>query len=513
VPNLELLQAIQQFFVSHPLPPDSHPAAVLVAVSGGPDSVALLHALHQTGLPLQIQVAHLNHLIRGEKAATDAQYVAQFCQKLGMICHQAQYDVPAFAAAYKLSLEDAARRVRYTFLAHLLTRFQISLLLTGHNADDQAETLLLRILRGTGPHGLAGIAPMTSLPPPDSRLEATFGFDRAWLKQIRLGRPLLKVWRPEIEAYCAAHQLEPRHDETNTTPDYARNRIRLKLLPYLEKEYKPGLKINLGRLADLMRDEQALLDQLTETAFVEHAEIGPGKIEFKPEYFWGQPIALQRRLLRRAYSQLFGSLENLEAADTEALLLSPYSTTKVIVQLPGGLRGYASHKVIGLSLPPVPSLAPLKPELYPLLLIPPAILNPGWGWQIEAEIIKRTELEPDSFKSSGKYTAYLDYAQLGEQLLVRSRLPGDKFRPLGAPGRRKVQDLMLDAKIAPELRASWPLVLRLDKKENKVMEASEIVWLPGVAIADDFKITPQSQDLLILNFSSSGGVTNSGFAC
>ncbi|MEI6043977.1 MAG: tRNA lysidine(34) synthetase TilS [Chloroflexota bacterium] len=490
-------EAIQKFLAHYAarfLPPNQTTVRLLVGVSGGTDSVTLLHALHQITYPsLSIQVAHLNHRLRGESAAADADYVARLCEQLGIECHLAEYDVPSFMASHKLSLEDAARRVRYAFFAHLLSQLHLPLLLLAHNANDQAETVLLRLLRGTGPHGLAGIAPLAPLPPLDPRLAASFEVDPAFIREVQVGRPLLTVWRNEIEAYCVVQALEPRHDETNTDLHYARNRVRLDLLPYLEKNGKAGVKAGLVRLATLMHDEQKLLDHLTETEFECHALLSQSdSVEFEVGYFRSQLIALQRRLLRRAYLHLNGSLENLDAADTELLL----NSGKIVVNLPGGLVGFVTEQVVGLRRfrPVVQAVS--SGAIFELQ--PPALLGAEPGWRLEASLLWPTGDEPDFFKTGDKKVAYLDYARTGPKLLVRSRQPGEKFRPLGAPGRRKVQDLMVDAKIGREARPTWPLVIRPAEEE----EPEQVVWLPGVAIAEYFKVTINTKIVLFLRFST-----------
>jgi tRNA(Ile)-lysidine synthase len=464
---------------------------VLVGVSGGPDSVALLHALCALKpylFPLEVQVAHLNHLIRGESSEEDANYVKQLCQQFQVICHSAEYDVPAFAGANHFSLEDAARRVRFAFFASLMARLEIPLLLLAHTADDQAETVLLRLLRGTGPHGLAGIAPLAPLPPPDPRLNPPFQFEMAYLQKARVGRPFLENWRNQIEDYCTTHRLNPRRDETNVDVRYTRNRIRLELLPQLEKNYKATVKANLTHVAALMRDEQEWLDQLTENSFAKYARLTATKIEFQTAYLKEQPVALQRRLLRRAYRALTGSLENLDAADLEPLL----ERANTEINLPGGWIGFTNSQTTGLRKTDLV----LDVQAFNLELVVPGMLEGEQGWRIETRIVPYEAVAPEKIKTAPKNTAYLDYEACGQRLLVRSRLPGEKFRPLGAPGRRKVQDLMLDAKIAKELRSQWPLVVRPGEGEAP----EQIIWLPGVAIAEEFKVKKYTKSLLILNF-------------
>lgn len=491
IPSTAIRNFLQNY-AARQLLPGENGLRLLVGVSGGPDSVALLHALHRLSpaLNLEIQVAHLNHLMRGEEARQDAEYMVRLCESLGLICHFGEFDVPAFATRYKLSPEDAARRVRFTFFAGLLSRLRLPLLLLAHNADDQAETIMLRLLRGTGPHGLTGIAPLAPLPTPDARLSAFFELDLDFLKTVQVGRPLLAVWRNAIEAYCREHKLEPRHDATNASHDYARNRVRLELLPYIEENFKPGFKAGLVRLSNLMRDEQALLDYLVETGFEQQADLTkPDQVEFQAEYFGEQLPGLQRRLLRRAYLQLAGSLENLDAEDIEPLLALNFKEK----YLPGGVIGYVNSETVGLRLArkePTPTQEVFELE-------PPGAIESGQGWRLKAEIVSRENLGDNFLKTQDKNLAYLDYDLTGPKLVVRSRKPGEKYQPLGAPGHRKVQDIMLDAKMARELRIIWPLVVRAEGRPGP----EEIIWIPGVSISQHFKVTEQTTTVLLLRFS------------
>ncbi len=458
---------------------------VLVAVSGGPDSLALLHALRQSQSrypALVIEVAHLDHRIRGEQAAADAAFVQKYCREAGLICHLAEYEVRDFAAQAHLSVEDAARRVRYSFLGAVAAERGCKLVLTGHNADDQAETVLMRLLRGTGPSGLAGMAQLSPLPPPDPLLEKDFPAPPP-NSDIQLGRPWLTVGRPEIEAYCAEQGLIPRQDETNQQSDYQRNRVRLELLPHLES-YQPNFKANLTRLADLSRADQQWLDQLTEAEFMAHADRQPQQVSFDQKYFAAQPLALQRRLARRMALALKG-LHNIEAGHIEASLELFSTTSDGQINLPGGLLAFRRSPRVGLTTTELAVWQPLT-ALLPLSGI---LESPDQSWQLETRLISARDAGPIP---SDKFRAWLDYGKIGTALMVRPRREGDRFRPLGGPGRRKVQDVMLEARIPAHLRPVWPIVVRPAQSDG---QPEAIVWIPGAAIAHDFRITEKTQEI------------------
>lgn len=472
------------------------PQPALVAVSGGPDSLVLLHSLLrlQPVYPaLRLEVAHFNHQIRGESAAGDARFVEAFCRENGLPFHLGRLDVPAFATANRLSLEDAARQARYAFLGDLAAQLGLELVLTGHHADDQAETVLMRLLRGTGPQGLAGMARLGLLPPPAPGLKASFPL--AGTTVVRLGRPLLPVWRREIEAYAEVYQLSPRQDETNLQAEYARNRVRQRLLPLLATEYQPNIKLNLIRLADLTRTDQEWLDQLVEAEFAANVKSEFGcQLGFPKKYFLEKPPALQKRLIRRTALALHG-LENLDASHIEATLDLFKSPVIRRIDLPGSLVAFAGKTEVGLLAVPAATAWPVKGLE---LAVPGSVISPAGNWQLTARLVdsEGRGTGPDSLKQGGPYHVLLDYAKIGASLLVRPRREGERYRPLGGPGQRKVQDIMLDAAIPRELRKNWPLVIcpaQADRPEA-------ICWIPGAPLAHPYRVTPQTTSLVELRF-------------
>lgn len=478
------------------------PRPVLVAVSGGPDSLALLHALFYQKSHLQprfralrLEVAHFNHHVRGEAADLDARFVQQYCQAHDLPFHLGEFDVPAFAATHHLSPEDAARRARYAWVGDLAVRLNVSLVLTGHTADDQAETVLLRLLRGTGPHGLAGMEVFAPLPPPHPALVKEF--PKAGTTEVRLGRPFLSLWRHEIEAYILENGLEPRQDATNLEENYARNRVRHRLLPLLESEYQPQIKANLTRLANLAREDEDWLNALVEVELRHHARFEFGcQLVFPKEYFVKQPVALQKRLVRRA-AQILGGLQNLDAAHVEAVLALFNSQEARRMDLPGQLVAFGGKSGVGLLA--VPGVAPW-PENGLEIPVPGTSTGPGGRWRLTTRLLTAAT-PPDFLKDSNAYHVWLDYAKIStlsqERFLqARPRRPGDRYRPLGAPGQRKVQDTMLDAGIPRELRSGWPVLVRPGNSE----QPEAICWIPGAPIVHDFRVTPETEQILELNF-------------
>ncbi len=461
-----------------------------MGVSGGPDSVALLHALCQLKdeLSLEIQVAHLNHMLRGEEADQDASYVSELCQSLAVSCHQLQADVLDFARASHQTVEEAARNVRYSNFAELLYTQNIQLLLVAHNANDQAETVLMRLLRGTGLHGLAGMSPLGPLPDLNINLVLYPDIYKKWL----VGRPLLEVWREEIEEYCVTHQLNPRRDSSNSDLNYTRNRVRQELLPLLEEKYQHGAAVNLARLARLAGDEEAWLSELTRQSFCKIAEIRTGLVSLNILDLQTHPLALQRRLLRLAYAEVTGTLHNLDFSQVETVLAN-LTQAGWKQDLPQGVQVL----VKGSQLLIQPTRIGSAQNNLLRVIKSTQLALPGEfeinNWRISAEILPVNEA---IVACETGFKAILDAAKVGTEVIIRGRRRGEKFKPLGAPGQRKLQDYMLDAKIPRELRESWPLVVRPASVES---EAEKVVWVVGYGIGDEFKVTAETQRILRLS--------------
>ena len=494
---MSLATALSNFLINKaPLLDRVAPLRLLIGVSGGPDSLALLHALTQLQtFDLEIHVAHLNHCLRGDESRADAQFVADFAQTLHLPCYQAEFEVADYARTYRLSLEAAARAVRYAFFASLMTTHQLGLLLVAHQADDQAETVLLHLLRGSGPHGLTGIPALAAFPLPTT--PPAFEYDPDFMREAKVGRPLLNLWRPEIEAYCTTHNLQPRFDRSNSDTAYLRNRVRLELLPLIEREYKPGFKQNLVRLASILQTDEQFLDEQTTQAFAQMTTVQDFTdftIAFELTAFRASHPALQARVLRQAYLKLNGSLENLAAVHLDLTRqVAQTDSLAWTLELPSGIvaRKTAHHLILSNLSKILATLPQLPPDVdsLPLTINNRVKLPLSNGWYLEASIFDKAEIS--DLQNVDRFLARLDYAKVGVALKLRSRRPGDSLQPLGAPGHRKLQDVLLDAKIPKAARPHWPIVVTANSPE-------QIVWVAGGCIAESFKVTEQSQAVLEL---------------
>ncbi len=309
---------------------------VILAVSGGADSLCLADAAlaewrevaHRAAPKPNFIIAHLNHQIRGAAAIADAEFVRAFAAQHSAPCEIGEADVPALAQQMNVSIEVAARMSRYDFLARMADRHGAGYVATAHHADDQAETVLLRLIRGTGLHGLRGMqarSPMTGAP------------------HITLLRPLLRITRAEIEQYCADRGLQPRHDTSNDDLNHTRNRIRHELLPVLA-EYNPGIRAVLARLADTATTDVEIIEHAARQAMEGVTQaVGEG-IRFDRAAWLALPLGLRRATLREAARRLAGHLTDLKysAIEEACAVLDSGSATSGEIALTGALRIWVS---------------------------------------------------------------------------------------------------------------------------------------------------------------------------
>ena len=457
---------------------------LVVGVSGGADSLSLLYLLYELRAPAarqSLHVAHLNHGFRGDEALEDARFVAQAAERLGLACTVAHADVPAFAKHHHLSDEDAARRVRYAFLARVASDHSAAVAVA-HTADDQAETVLMHLLRGSGIGGLAGMKTLSTARV-DQDADLLFDGDaQVSPGTIEIFRPLLEVRRSEIEAYCAEWGLAPRHDATNSDTRLRRNEVRHSLLPELER-LSPGVGQQLVRLADIARADDAALEAVAsvERERVAHYDKEARSVSFDAAGLRSLPEGVQRRIIRQAVELLAGRLEDIEFSHVLAALEVILGASNVpAADLPHDLRveragmnaaiftrsgsfERTSHNLITTSRWPM--LAPG----YMRSVEPggPYALEASWTLLCDREGPGR---DPDC---PGLLCALFDQESLPSSVLyLRTRQLGDYIRPMGMSGRKSLQDLFVDAKIPWVLRERVA-VIALSQK------GGEVLWVPG----------------------------------
>jgi tRNA(Ile)-lysidine synthase len=459
---------------------------VLVGVSGGADSLFLLDLLARSNYPLI--VAHLNHQLRPE-ADEDAQFVGRITGRLGIPFVLGKEDVVAFAERSGLSIEEAARHLRYSFLFENAKQVGAQAVLVAHHADDQIETVLMHFLRGSGLAGLRGMQ-YWSLPNP-------------WSDEIPLARPLLEIWREEIDAYLQDHKLEPIEDKTNRDTKIFRNRLRHELIPYLTS-YNPGIRKVLFRMSQVLDADYEILEEIVDSAWDEICqEQGPGYTSFRFTALNAQPVGIQRYLIRKAINLLLPGLRDIDFHTVDrALDFLKMPTRSKRRELAAGMYILLEDELLWLAndtavLPDRawPQLPLHDNNCIELSLDLTGNLLLGQGWRIEVDLQKSSRDScQQAVENPDMFQAWFDFKQVQFPLIIRCRQPGDRFNPAGMAGRSvKLSDFMINVKMPERARARWPLVY----------SASELMWVPGYRLAHSFLISDSTLQVLHLRLVSS----------
>ena len=445
---------------------------VLVAVSGGPDSVALLHVLRALAPELQIAlaVAHLNHCLRGADSDQDEEYVRQLCASWGLTCHVRRQDVAARAEQQGLSREEAGRVARYEFFAHLVQQPGFHRVALGHTATDRAETLVINLLRGTGLYGLAGIAPVRG----------------------PYVRPLINTTRDATVAYCNYFHLEPRCDETNLVATEAlRNKVRLELLPQLAREYARDPVEMLLRVSQAAEAELAWTEPLVQAEFARLGRTSPGRVVLDRGQLAEMPVGLRQRLLRCALVALCGEATDVAAVHYGTLCrLVAAGPTGAELHLPGRVLVRIGYTEVEFMLGGTPEGGPGGREWSYELPVPGTVLAAEAGVRVAAEVLAERPTELGDAR--GSHTV-MDAEAVRPPLQVRSWQAGDTMRPLGMSGHKKVQDLFVDAKVPRYRRRMVPLI---------VDRGGRIIWAVGVRVGEECRVTRNTAKFLRLSITS-----------
>jgi tRNA(Ile)-lysidine synthase len=450
---------------------------ILVAVSGGPDSVALLHLLSELApaFELHLEVAHLQHGIRGEEARADARFVGDLARQLKLPFHLKDIDLPQMRTkAGRGNLEALAREERYRFLASVARQRRLSKVAVAHTLDDQAETFLMRLFRGGGRRGLGGMAP--------SRVHGFAGDDGSY--DVVIIRPLLEMPKSEILNFLHAKGFSYRFDRTNQDTRLLRNWIRLDLLPQLVHRIDANLVERLCRQAAIFNEESLLLEGLARAALARCRT--PGGVSRK--LFLQQGKVLQRLILRRWIEETRGHLRGVDSDHIESLLrLIREGPPQGRLALPGGwelVREYEKIKVERTFLNP-------RRVCYSYeLLIGEHLEIPEAGFTIYSDRVPSTGADlPASLME-----AVFDVAALSAPVTFRNFRRGDRFRPLGMEGHKKLKELFIDKKVPLSVRASLPLLTM----------GGEVLWIPGYGRSEAAKIGPQTRTVLRLKAILSG---------
>ena len=457
------------------------------------DSLALLYGLHvlHPQLNCQLHVAHLNHCLRPD-ADADADFVQEQAAHLDLPCTIQTTDVPGLVKQWKLSVEAAARKVRYQFYQEVSTQIGATKVALGHHQDDIAETVLMNLIRGSGATGLKGITPV---------------------REFKFIRPLVGFTREHIEAFLVSMDVTPLHDSTNTDTRYLRNRIRHELIPRLESDYNPNISVGLSRTADVLGAESEYLDTVAQVAFENCRVQNPDRVKAlaTPESvaldrakFQQLHIAVQRRVLRQSFFEMSRDTGDLYFTHCEAMLsLIEGDAPSAMLTLPNGLRFRRVYQYLifevntgsRVSLP-----IGIENFAYPLA-VPGKTFIAALNTEITAELggigSREVRTLPDGrFEAIFDYErvreAFIDFPSAAFSLTVRNRRQGDRFQPYGMRGTKKIKDFMIDAKVPRDARDCLPILVCGD----------EVLWIIGYTTSEPFKIHPGTRQYLHLRYVS-----------
>ena len=471
------VQRTHRFIIQHQMIQPKE--TVLVGVSGGVDSLALLYALHtlRHQLACQLHIAHLDHGFR-EDSAADAAYVVEQANQLGLPISRNRIDVPQLMRDQKLSAEVAARHARYQFYECVSEQTGATKTALGHHRGDQAETVLMNLLRGAGAPGLKGMLPV---------------------RDGKFIRPLLAFSRKEIEAFVAQLGLKPRCDTTNYQRNHLRNRVRLELIPTLERAYNSNIQNTLNQTADLLQAESDYLETLAHEAF-RACQIEPcasDTVALDRRLFQTHHLALRRRILRLAIAEVFGAVRDLYFNHFESMLnLIDGEASNSILNLPhGGTFRRAYNRILVQKSTDSP--VPFEYEVA----VPGRTVFPILDAELIATIVESpindgiTDKFPD-----GKFQAVFDLDRLQTPLKLRQRQDGDRFHPFGMQGTKKLKNLLIDAKIPQYERGQVPVLI----------SGNQVIWVVGYRTSEPFKIQTETKRRLYLNYSPSTKTDENG---
>lgn len=442
---------------------------VLVALSGGPDSVCLLHMLYSLKDKLKIKLfaAHINHCLRGNEADEDEEYVKNFCKRLEIPCYVKRADINKIAEERKISSEMAGREVRYEFFDEIYNKYGLNKIAVAHNSNDQAETILMRIMRGTGLEGLIGIKPVR---------------DNKYI------RPILCLTREEIEYYCDKNNLNPKIDKTNLENIYSRNKIRLEMIPYIKKNFNSHIIATLNRLSSLSAIDEEYMDHVLEEKYKEFCRNSKDKIIIEKKAF-KEHKAILSRIIRKVYSKVSGNGYNFEMKHIDDLIFLQTGETGREIHFPNDIIGknvYGDIEIYKCKNKENFKIEKVFISKESLKNGKEFNLSEKIGYDIYIDIFSNKSIQFDN----NSLIKYFDYDKIKEGITIRGKEDGDKIIPLGMRGSKKLKNIFIDSKIPKEERAKIPLVC-FD---------NNIAWIVGLKVSDDFKVNKQTKNIIKLNF-------------
>lgn len=446
---------------------------ILIALSGGPDSIALTHVLYtlKEYFDIQLFAAHINHCVRGHEADEDEDYAKEFCGRLNIPFFSLRIDINKLAKNKGISTEMAGREARYDFFNKVKKENNIDKIALAHNSNDQAETLLMRIMRGTGIQGLIGIKPVR---------------DEYYI------RPILCIDRTKIEEYCQGNNLMPRIDKTNLETIYSRNKVRLELIPYIKDNFNEDIVDTLNRLSETIEKDNDFLEHITSKYFNEYIKINNGEIIIDKGVF-SLHEAMITRVIRRALERLTGDLVNFEKVHIYDIIKLNKQGTGKSINLPKGVLAQNIYGDLVLSFLNKKSVNSKTEFKISQELLSKDVLSNGitlneniLGYSVSLKLISNNDIN----LKNNNFTKYFDIGEDIESIVIRNRQDGDRFNPYGMMGTKKLKDIFIDLKVRKDLRDNIPLVLINEK----------IAWIVGYRVSNAFKVSRNSRNILEIKF-------------
>ena len=436
---------------------------IVVGLSGGPDSVCLLNMLCsiREEFNLRLSAVHINHMLRGAEADGDEEYSKKLCSKLNVEFFSRKIDINKYATEKGLSSEEAGREVRYECFEEVMKKLNYNKIATAHNANDQAETILMRIMRGTGLEGLGGI--------PVKR-------DEVYI------RPILFMLREEIENYCKVNNLETRIDSTNLQRIYSRNKIRLDILPYMKENFNSDVVQAINRMALILQDDNDFIEKEVDKIYNSFCTYKDNTVTLNKEIF-NEERAILNRAIRRAILQVSGSIYNVQLKNIEDIYTLGSLGTNKKIDLPNGV---IAENIYGNVVLKKRDNVKNKVEQDDINIHKEDIIDKKVLFGNYEITFEKIENKQNIKFNKSNLIKYFDFNKINGNIIIRSRKNGDKIIPLGMNGSKKIKDLFIDMKIPKELRDEIPIV-QFDE---------EIAWVVGLKVSNNYKITDQTTAIL-----------------
>jgi len=451
---------------------------VIAGISGGPDSVCLVHILNTISsiYNFKIIAVHINHMLRGEEAECDEKYAREFCEKLSIEFYSEKIDIRKMSKEESISIEEAGRIARYRQFQIYASNKSAQKIAVAHNKNDNAETVIMNIIRGTGTDGLKGIQ----------------------YKRDNIIRPLLDVYRYEIDSYCLLNELKPRIDSSNMESIYTRNKIRLDLIPFINKSFNTDIIESIGRTSEIVNCDLEFIEDYAAKALKKCIiEKNFDKIRLDIGILKDFHNSIKNRILRKAIKDVKGNLNGIEKKHIDLLSDIAFNgRTGAMVCLPGKIIGEKSYNILTVSYEETGKKAKtLEYNGFEMKITIPGSNFFQFNnrcYCLESEIISSQEAKKiNTFKyKMEEKVQYFDYEALKKGIYLRNRKEGDLFKPLNGKGTKKLKEYFIDKKIPREERDKMFLVAT----------GNEIVWVVGNKTSDKFKANENTKYILKLEF-------------